>query len=93
MNKNALVNEALNKVILKEEDEKFVSVAQQDDAFDTSKMNTNLYDDPKNLDPDKETEKNKLTSQVIEKIKIHELAKKLGVETKKVLDTAKDARN
>ena len=64
-----LMNEALDKVILKEEDEKFVSVAQQDDAFDASKMNANLYDDPKNLDPDKETEKNKLTSQVIEKIK------------------------
>ena len=29
----------------------------------------------------------------LEKIKIHELAKKLGVETKKVLDTAKDERN
>ena len=64
-----LMNEALDKVILKEEDEKFVSVAQQDDAFDASKMNANLYDDPKNLDPDKETEKNKLTSQAIEKIK------------------------
>lgn len=64
-----LMNEALDKVILKEEDEKFVSVAQQDDAFDASKMNANLYDNPKNLDPDKETEKNKLTSQAIEKIK------------------------
>ena len=64
-----LMNEALNKVIFKEEDEKFVSVAQQNDAFDASKMNANLYNDPKNLDPDKETEKNKLTSQVIEKIK------------------------
>lgn len=29
----------------------------------------------------------------LEKIKIHELAKKLGVETKRVLDTAKEARN
>ena len=28
----------------------------------------------------------------LEKIKIHELAKKLGVETKKVLDTAKETR-
>ena len=37
-----LMNEALDKVILKEEDEKFVSVAQQDDAFDASKMNANL---------------------------------------------------
>ena len=64
-----LMNEALDKVILKEEDEKFVSVAQQNDAFDASKMNANLYDDPKSLDPDKETEKNKLTSQAIEKIK------------------------
>lgn len=64
-----LMNEALDKVILKEEDEKFVSVAQQDDAFDASKINANLYDDPKNLDPDKETEKNKLTSQAIKKIK------------------------
>nr|DAP54557.1 MAG TPA: hypothetical protein [Caudoviricetes sp.] len=64
-----LMNEALDKVILKEEDEKFVSVAQQDDAFDASKINANLYDNPKNLDPDKETEKNKLTSQAIKKIK------------------------
>lgn len=64
-----LMNEALDKVILKEEDEKFVSVAQQDDTFDASKINANLYDDPKNLDPDKETEKNKLTSQAIKKIK------------------------
>lgn len=29
----------------------------------------------------------------LEKIKIHELAKKLGVETKKVLEAAKEARN
>ena len=29
----------------------------------------------------------------LEKIKIHELAKKLGEETKKVLDKAKDERN
>lgn len=64
-----LMNEALDKVLLKEEDEKFVSVAQQDDAFDASKINANLYDNPKNLDPDKETEKNKLTSQAIKKIK------------------------
>lgn len=28
----------------------------------------------------------------LEKIKIHELAKKLGLETKKVLDIAKSAR-
>lgn len=29
----------------------------------------------------------------LEKIKIHEVAKKLGVEAKKVLDAAKEARN
>lgn len=29
----------------------------------------------------------------LEKIKIHELAKKLGVETKQILDIAKEARN
>ena len=31
--------------------------------------------------------------EILEKIKIHELAKKLGVENKVVLDAAKKARN
>lgn len=68
-NAESLMSETLNKIILKEDEDKFVSVIDQKDTFDSSKLNANIYDDTNTLDPDKEEEKNKLTSQAIEKIK------------------------
>ena len=70
--KNALtlMNETLEKITLKEDDnDKFVSIKDQEDDFDETRINANIYDDNAELDIDKEQEKNKLTSQAIEKIK------------------------
>lgn len=70
--KNALtlMNETLEKIALKEDDnDKFVSIKDQEDDFDETRLNANIYDDNAELDVDKEQEKNKLTSQAIEKIK------------------------
>ena len=70
--KNALtlMNETLEKITLKEDDnDKFVSIKDQEDDFDETRINANIYDDNTEIDVDKEQEKNKLTSQAIEKIK------------------------
>jgi len=67
-NTKNLISETLNKLILTEDEDKFVSVIDNN-KFDSSKLNANIYDTKDNIDPDKEEEKNKLTSQAIEKIK------------------------
>lgn len=65
-----IVTEAMQSILNEADDTtNFVSVAQQDNSFDTSKLNANIYDDENEMSEDKQEEKSKLTTQAIEKIK------------------------
>ena len=64
-----LMDETLNKMYLKEDEDRFVSINSKENNFDASNPGSNVYSNNTELDVDKQEEKNKLTSQAIEKIK------------------------
>ena len=65
-----LIDETLSNMYLKEdEEERFVSIANQDSSFNPSNPGSNFYTNHDELDADKEEEKRELTDEVMDKIK------------------------